>query len=347
MRRGGGNPVDRAGIHHDRARPGVDGARIRRQERVLQVADRQLGLQPVVPVDRLGIPGEVLHGSGDLQAVAAGALQAGHERAAQRGGQRGLFGPGLIGAAPPVVPRQVLDGGEVPVPPGGSQPVGGHPAAGHGRGRIPGRAHADGLREQRRLPRVPEAVHGVDTEDDRDVQPRVLDRVGLHGVVLVGPVQARIAGTALSGRVGWDVGPAGQDRANAIVDEDLLLTHRVGHVEGALAGAGVAGVSDLRHLDLHHLADLLRQSHLAEQAGDPSLDRRARTEVGQATAGRGGGRCRRGYGCQRANDERHGHHRGSHWPVATEPRQARYAAAPPNTIMDSVFHGALLRLCHR
>src|SRR5262249_24599920 len=132
LRRGGGNPADRAGGHHDRARPGVDAARVRGQERVLQVADRQLGLHPVVPVDRLRIPGEVLHGGGDLQAVAAGALQAAHERAAHRGGKRGLFGPGLVVPAPPVVPGQVLDRGEVPVPPGGPQRVGRYLAAGIG-----------------------------------------------------------------------------------------------------------------------------------------------------------------------------------------------------------------------
>ena len=43
--------------------------------------------------------------------------------------------------------------------------------------------------------------------------------------------------------------------------------------------------SDLRHLDLHHLADLLGKRHLAEQISDPRLDRRGRVEVGRPAGG--------------------------------------------------------------
>ncbi len=64
------------------------------------------------------------------------------------------------------------------------------------------------MREQGRLERVPEPVHRVDTEDHGDVQARVRHGVGLHGVVLVGPVQTGVAGPAAAGRVEWDVRPA-------------------------------------------------------------------------------------------------------------------------------------------
>jgi hypothetical protein len=128
---------------------------------------------------------------------------------------------------------------------------------------------------------VPEAVHGIHAEDDRDVQPRMLHRVRLHGVVLVGPVQAGIAGTPLASGVGRDVGPAGQDRADIVVDEDLLLAHRVGQVEATLAGAIAAGIGYLRRFDLHHLAGLLGQRHPAEQISDPRLDRSGQVKVGR------------------------------------------------------------------
>jgi hypothetical protein len=61
-----------------------------------------------------------------------------------------------------------------------------------------------------------EAVYGIRRVDDRDVQPRVLDRVALDGVVLLGP--------ALAGVVGRVVGCAGQDRPGVVVDQDALET---------------------------------------------------------------------------------------------------------------------------
>ena len=244
VRRGRGNPVDRAGIHHDRARIRVDRARVRRQVQILQFADGHVGLHPVVAVDRPRVSSEVLHGGGDLQPARAAALQAAHVRRAHGGGERRLLRPGLVVPSPPVVPGYVLHGSEVPVPAGGAQGVRGDLAARLGGGGIPGGAHPDRLREQRRLPRVAEAVDGVDAEDDGDVQPRVRDRVALHGVVLGGPVQAGVARAALPGGVDGDVGPAGQDRADVVVHEDLLLARGVGQVEPALAGAGAGRVGD-------------------------------------------------------------------------------------------------------
>jgi hypothetical protein len=47
------NVVDRSGVDHDSRGVRVDGAGIGGQEHVLQVPDRQLRLDPVVPVDRL------------------------------------------------------------------------------------------------------------------------------------------------------------------------------------------------------------------------------------------------------------------------------------------------------
>src|SRR5258707_10750066 len=98
------------------------------------------------------------------------------------------------------------------------------------------------------------------------------DRVRLHRVVLAGPVLSGVPGAALAGGIDRDVGTAGQDRADIVVDEDLLLADRIRQVEAALAGAVVAAVGDLCHFDLHHLADLLGQRHAAEQTGPPALN---------------------------------------------------------------------------
>ena len=133
-------------------------------------------------------------------------------------------------------------------------------------------------------------MHRVDTEDDRDVQPRVADREVLHGVVLVGPIKAGVAGAAPAGRGDRNVASAGQDRAGVVVDEYLLLTNGVGQVEATLAGTAVGRVGDLRNLDLDHLADLLRQSHSFQQVVDPVLDRSMRVQVRGLLAGRS---CRR------------------------------------------------------
>ena len=183
-------------------RSGVDGAGVGRQDHALQVAQRQQRLVAVVAVDRLRVAGEVLDRRRHIERVArAGACMPSHVGGAHGRGQRRLLGPGLVGPAPPVVAGKVLDRGEVPVPAGRPQRARGRGAAGPSRAGIPGGAHADRLRVQRRLPRVPEAVHRVDPEDQRDVQPRVLDRVLLDHVVLVGPVVAGVAGAALAGRV--------------------------------------------------------------------------------------------------------------------------------------------------
>src|SRR5207253_4446531 len=150
--------------------------------------------------------------------------------------------PGLVGPGPAVVAGDVLDRCEVPVPAGGRQCIAGNQTTGLGRRGVPARAHADRLREEGRLERVPKAMHRVDTEDDRDVQPRVADREVLHGVVLVGPIKAGVAGAALRGCGDRNVASTGQDRARVVVDEYLLLTNGVGQVEATLAGTAVGRV---------------------------------------------------------------------------------------------------------
>ena len=63
------------------------------------------------------------------------------------------------------------------------QRVPGSGTAGFSSRRIPRSAHADRLRVERRLPRMAEAVHRINAENHRKVQPRVLDRVLLDHVV--------------------------------------------------------------------------------------------------------------------------------------------------------------------
>src|SRR4029450_5902078 len=259
-RRGRGHAVDRPGIHHHGRRAGVDPARIRGQEGVLQIAEGQLRLDPVVSVDRLGVAGEVLYRGRHLGRVEAAALHPADAGGADRRGQHRRLGPRLVVAAPAVVPRQVLDRGEVPVAPGGQQLP---PGGGSGRlrqRRVPGGAHADRLREQRRLERVAEAVDRVDPVDDRDVQSRVLDRVALDGVVLHRPAPA---GVVL--RV---VGPAREDRDGVLVDQHLLQADRLQWVVVAAVAVAVgrrARRAQLAEDDLVHLADLLLQRHAAQQ----------------------------------------------------------------------------------
>src|SRR4029453_19421123 len=112
-----------------------------------------------------------------------------------------FLGPGLVRAAPSVVAREVLHRGEVPHPAGGPQCAPGSGTAGFSSRSIPRSAHADRLREERALPRMAEAVHGINAENHRKMQPRVLDRVLLNHVVLVGPVVAGVPGAALAGRI--------------------------------------------------------------------------------------------------------------------------------------------------
>jgi hypothetical protein len=110
------------------------------------------------------------------------------------------------------------------------------------------------LREQRGLERVAEPVHRVDAVDDRDVQARVLDRVALNRVVLLGP--------APPGVVDRVIGAAREDRPRVVVDQHPLKTDGL---ERVLVPAGVAavparrrsGIAQLPDHDLVHLADLL------------------------------------------------------------------------------------------
>src|SRR4029453_5289385 len=105
-----------------------------------------------------------------------------------------FLGPRLVRAAPSVVAREVLHRGEVPHPAGGPQRLPGSGTAGFSSRWIPRSAHADRLRVERRLPWMAEPVYGVNAENHRNVQPRVLDRVLLDHVVLVRPVESGVAG---------------------------------------------------------------------------------------------------------------------------------------------------------
>jgi len=84
-----------AGVDHHGRRAGVDPACVGRQEDVLQVPDRQLGLDPVAPVDRLRVAGEVLHRGRDLRRVEASALEPLDVCGAEGGRELRLLGPGL------------------------------------------------------------------------------------------------------------------------------------------------------------------------------------------------------------------------------------------------------------
>src|SRR6266545_3162973 len=95
--------------------------------------------------------------------------------------------PGLVVATPAGVAGQVLDRREVPVPAGRQELLAGGGAGGLRHPGVPGGAHADRLREQRRLERVAEPVDGVDTVDDGNVQAGIVDRELLDRVVLLGP----------------------------------------------------------------------------------------------------------------------------------------------------------------
>ena len=114
VRCGGRHSVDRGGVDHDGGRAGVDPRPVRRQEGVLQVADRELLLNAVVPVDRLRVAGEVLDRRGHLELAAARALHPADVRRADGTREHWLLGPGLVVAAPAVVARQVLHRREVP-----------------------------------------------------------------------------------------------------------------------------------------------------------------------------------------------------------------------------------------
>ena len=310
MRPCGRNAVDGTGVDHHGARSGVNTARIGRQDHALQIAQREQGLVAVMPVDRLRVPGEVLDGCRHIQRVRrTWGLQSLHIGRSHGCRQRRLLSPGLVRAAPPVVAGEILNGGKVPHPPGGSQRVGRRDAAGSGGRRIPGRAHPDRLRVQRRLPGMPEAVHRVDSEDQRDVQAGVFDRVLLDHVVLVGPVEAGIARAPGAGRVRRVVRAARQHRAGVIVDEHGLHARRVRHGE-ALAAARVRRTGQVADELLVHLADLLLDRHPVEQVVDAVVDRGLLIEVAWRAPGGRGGRHGQGYERDRG-DCNPGHKQGA------------------------------------
>src|SRR5439155_12796892 len=95
----------------------IDPACIGREEDVLQVADRELRLDAVVAVDRLRVAGEVLNGRRDLRRIEAAALEPADVGAAERGSELGLLGPGLVVAAPAVVPGRSCTGAKSQFPP--------------------------------------------------------------------------------------------------------------------------------------------------------------------------------------------------------------------------------------
>src|SRR2546421_7287737 len=139
-------------------------------------------------VDRLGVTGEVLDGRGDTKrASRTRGLKAADVRGAQGRGQSRFLGPGLVRSAPPVVAGKILNGGKVPHPAGGSQRLPGSGTAGFSSRWIPRSAHADRLREERRLPGMPEAVHRVDSADQRDVQAADLAHALPDPFLSVGP----------------------------------------------------------------------------------------------------------------------------------------------------------------
>src|SRR6266516_1765616 len=248
-------------------------------------------------VDRLGVTGEVLDGRGDIKrASRTRGLKAADVRGAQGRGQLRFLGPGLVGSAPPVVAGKILNGGKVPHPAGGSQRLPGSGTAGFSSRWIPRSAHADRLREERRLPGMPEAVHRVDSEDQRDVQAGVLDRVLLDHVVLVGPVVAGVTGVALAGRIRRVVRAAREQRANVVVDQPRVHAALV-QLRPALAAAFVGRAGQVVDELLVHLADLLLERHPVEQVVNAVLNRRLLIEVARRTTGRG--RRRSGQGCDR------------------------------------------------
>ena len=136
---------------------------------------------------------------------------------------------------------------------------------------------------------MPEAVHRVDSEDQRDVQAGVLDRVLLDHVVLVGPVVAGVTGAALAGRIRRVVRAAREQRADVIVDQPRLQAARV-QLGPALGAARVGRAGHVVDELLVHLADLLLERHSVEQVVDAVVDRRLLIEVARRSTCRGRGR---------------------------------------------------------
>ena len=145
--------------------------------------------------------------------------------------------------------------GRSPVPAGRAERVSGRNSAGASRRWIPGGAHADGLGVERRLPGMAEAVHCVNPEDHRNVQPRILDRVLLDHVVLVGPVVAGVPGAAVAGCIRRVVRTARKQRARVVVDQPRLHAALV-QLGPALAAACVGRTGQVVDELLVDLADL-------------------------------------------------------------------------------------------
>jgi len=128
---------------------------------------------------------------------------------------------------------------------------------------------------------VAEAVNRIDPENDRNMQPRMLDGVPMDDVVFVGPVVPGISDTTVTGGVDAVLGSAGQDRAGVLVDQDLLHARRVRHGETVVSAGGSVCIGQRRDQLLVHLTDLVRQGHRTQQSIHPVCEGPAWVEPGR------------------------------------------------------------------
>ena len=290
----GRHAVDRRRADHHHFGAGVDAVLVGGQEDVLQIADRQLAFDPVMSVDGLRITGEVLERGrhseriGRLGIRGTGGLHPAHVRGAHRTGQDWLFGPRLVGAAPAGIAEHILDRGEVLNPAGGSERLTGDASAKLSYRGVPRRAHADRVGKQRRIEWMTESVHRVDTKQDRDVEPRLLNGECLDAVVGHRPIAAGVADSARVARVEGHVGTAGENGAGVIVNQDGLHSDGIGIAEAPRTGGAAHAGGHVGDENLVHLADLLGQGHLAEQILDAVLDRAGLVQISRPGTGGAG-----------------------------------------------------------
>ena len=252
--------VDRGTVRHRRGDTGIDARLERTQEGLLQVAERNLRHGAVMAGDRLRVAGEVLVSGRDHWMRGIVALEALDGGRTQDRVEDGILTEGLVVAAVAGIARDLEHRREGPSNTHGCCASSGGRLAVVDQCGVGGRAHADAVRENLGAEHIVVAMHRVVAIDDRDMQPRILDRVLLQGIDIGRPAIRNI-------RAGNVTAPREQG-AGAIGDQRLLHP-----------GLGKRKV----RVDLDHLPDFLADVHLSEQGVDPALDR-----VGAVQPGCGG-----------------------------------------------------------
>ena len=272
-----GNPIDLAGVHHDRAHARVDRGTKRREKQLAKLALGNPRRRPVSPAQRHAVAEEMLSRRGHEDRTIALLHRkrwrwshhrdgpGGEQRVDRRDGARlfcrdsdgaehgcevHILAERLEDARPERLPGDVEHRREIPGDATRSGFVRGNLVGSPYEHGIPRGRHREIVRKDGSATHVVVAVHGVDAVDHGDGHPPSCGKA-LHGGGQLDPLARRQ-------RHACHV----EERADAPLDDDLL---QLGRVELLRSGGGSGDASDGGDVNLRHLADLFLERQLPEQ----------------------------------------------------------------------------------